>query len=45
VLKISDREIHYVDPLRGSFRTPVEDFLKWQEIEPFFMSVQSSEAR
>jgi hypothetical protein len=45
VLKISDGEIHYVDPLRGSFRTPVEDFLKWQEIEPFFMSVQSSEAR
>ena len=45
VLEISDGEIHYLDPLCGRFRTPVEDFLKWQQTEPFFMSVQSSDGK
>ncbi|RYD64254.1 MAG: hypothetical protein EOP83_10230 [Verrucomicrobiaceae bacterium] len=39
VLEIDNDQIHYIDPLRGSFKTPVKDFLKWIEFEPFFMSV------
>ncbi len=40
VLEITDHEIEIVDPLRGRFRESLEDFLKWHEIEPFFMSIQ-----
>jgi hypothetical protein len=42
VLEISDGEIHYIDPLGGRFRKPVKDFLRWHQLEPFFMSVQPS---
>jgi hypothetical protein len=42
VLEIDDGQIHYINPLGGRFRTPVEDFLKWHDLEPFFMSVQRS---
>ena len=40
VLEIENGEIHYIDPRGGRFRTPVKDFLRWVEFEPFFMSVQ-----
>ena len=40
VLEITDGEIVFVDPLRGKYRQPVSEFLKWQKLEPFFMSIQ-----
>ncbi|MCW1883406.1 cysteine peptidase family C39 domain-containing protein [Luteolibacter flavescens] len=40
VLEITDEEIHYIDPLRGRVRIPLDEFEEWVEMEPFFMSVQ-----
>ena len=45
VLGIENGEIHGIDSLNGRFRTPVEEFLKWVELEPFFMSVQAAPAK
>jgi len=40
VLEMEGGEIHFIEPLIGRFRMPVEDFLKRYPLEPFFMSVQ-----
>lgn len=40
VLEITGAEIVFVDPMRGKDRQPIAEFLKWQKLEPFFMSIQ-----
>ena len=40
VLEINGNEIVFVDPLSGKKRMSVERFLKWHQLEPFFMSIQ-----
>ncbi|HEY1122521.1 MAG TPA: hypothetical protein VGE67_13005, partial [Haloferula sp.] len=40
LLEIENGEVHYINPLGGRFKRPVKDFLKYHELEPFFMSVQ-----
>ena len=43
VLEIENGEVHYINPLGGRFKRPVKDFLKYHELEPFFMSVQKKD--
>lgn len=40
VLEITGDEIVFVDPLRGKDRMGIGKFLKWYQLEPFFMSIQ-----
>ncbi|WP_193214027.1 cysteine peptidase family C39 domain-containing protein [Luteolibacter marinus] len=40
VLELGNGEIRYMDPLRGRVHTDLADFHRWNETEPFFMSIQ-----
>ena len=40
LLEITGDEIIFVDPLRGRDRMSIGHFLKWYQLEPFFMSIQ-----
>lgn len=40
VLEITGEEIVFIDPLRGKDRMSLTKFLKWHQLEPFFMSIQ-----
>ena len=40
VLEITPDEIVYIDPLHGLDRKQISHFLKWRNVEPFFMSIR-----
>lgn len=40
VLEITEDEIVYFDPLHGKDRKKIAHFLKWRNVEPFFMSIR-----